>query len=300
MEDNIIKNKSKKKIVLTLSFLVIVILSTFIIARYNNYLNNINNKEIVNEVIGEDIVKISLEEIQGFLEEPEKQTFPGNPRVKFSHEGAEVAYIDHFGNIMGSSGWFTNINSTNINSTIFYEDGNRLALNLSLDNYLLLTDQRYNETDELNSINTTANIEALNFTQGPHTVDTGTNYYPTDVNLTVGTYNASLVNGSDTGYIAGHAICDAEYSGSHMCNEFEINLWYANGGKGYDNENGWVIAGGGKFIPADVPVNDCLGFTYDGTVSYLGSYYHFDNDNGGDIRNLNCASEFKLPCCTYE
>jgi len=125
----------------------------------------------------------------------------------------------------------------------------------------------------------------------------GTNYYPTSVNLTAGAYNGSLVNGSDTGYVAGNSICDVEFSG-HMCDQFEVTQWIAQGNLDVTGDS-WVHAGGPKYVPADIPVNDCNGWTYAETTSYLGNYWHFDTSTGGDGRAINCGTELKLTCCVY-
>ena len=116
------------------------------------------------------------------------------------------------------------------------------------------------------------------------------------VNLTTGTYSGELVNGSLTGYKAGDEICNLEYSGSHFCNEFEIASWEA---RTINNEDAWVIAGAPKYVPADIPVNDCKGWTWGTAGTYLGNYWHFNSTNGGEGRALNCGTNLKLACCKY-
>ena len=126
----------------------------------------------------------------------------------------------------------------------------------------------------------------------------GTNYYPTSVNLTAGTYNGSLINGSNTGYAAGNAICNIEFNG-HMCDEFEIFQWFANTASPNLNADAWINSGGPKYIPASVPVNDCKGWTHGSAGTYLGNYMHFNSTTGGDSRALNCGTFLKLACCVY-
>ena len=116
------------------------------------------------------------------------------------------------------------------------------------------------------------------------------------VNLTTGTYTGELTNGSLAGYKACDAICDAEFTGSHFCTEFEVATWSL---KSINNEDAWVIAGGPKYVPATIPVNDCNGWTHGVAGTYLGNYWHFNSTTGGEGRALNCGSTFKLACCTY-
>jgi len=128
----------------------------------------------------------------------------------------------------------------------------------------------------------------------------GSGYAPTSINLTENTYNGNITNGSLEGYRAANAICNTEFGG-HLCTEFEVMAYYANSTATTDinNSNAWINAGGPKYIPASVPVNDCNGWTYEGTTSYLGNYYYFNNETGGDSRALNCGSTFQLACCVY-
>ena len=116
------------------------------------------------------------------------------------------------------------------------------------------------------------------------------------VNITSGTYTGLIVSGSDTGYKAADDICNSEFSGSHFCTEFEIATWSS---KSIDGEDAWVIAGGPKYVPADVPVNDCNGWTHGSAGTYLGNYWHFDSTTGGDGRAIQCGTSLKLACCSY-
>jgi len=128
----------------------------------------------------------------------------------------------------------------------------------------------------------------------------GSNYYPATVNLTTNTYTGNLTyDGNSDGYATANAICDAEFSGSHMCDESEISQWFAvNGGMSVSGD-AWCNAGGPKYVPATIPVNDCHGWTYNGTTSYLGNYWHFDSTTGGDGRAINCGTELSLCCASY-
>jgi hypothetical protein len=117
-----------------------------------------------------------------------------------------------------------------------------------------------------------------------------------NVNVTSGTYTGAITSGADTGYKAADDICDSEFSGSHFCTEFEIATWSS---KSIDGEDAWVIAGGPKYVPADIPVNDCNGWTHGSAGTYLGNYWHFDSTTGGDGRAINCGTLLKLACCSY-
>jgi hypothetical protein len=123
----------------------------------------------------------------------------------------------------------------------------------------------------------------------------GSGYAPTNINLTAGTYNGSL-----GGYSGANTICDAEFPGSHFCNEFEITLGFSNNASiSINNSDAWCETGGPKYIPATVPVDSCGGWTYSETTTHLGNYWHFDNVTGGVGRAINCGTELKLCCATY-
>lgn len=152
----------------------------------------------------------------------------------------------------------------------------------------------YNKTEVDTNI-TNANTSIYNWivAQG---YGAGGNYAPTNINLTAGTHDGDIENGTAVGYEAGDAICDAEFSGSHFCTEFEVALYQ---GDDIDGEDAWIIAGSPKYIPATVPVNDCQGWTYSGTTTALGNYWHFESDGKGEGRAINCGSTLKLACCSY-
>lgn len=156
----------------------------------------------------------------------------------------------------------------------------------------------------VNDVNITeriaSNNESLkNYVEWVNSTNTKSQSYPKNVNLTSGTYDGSFINGTKTGYNAGNNICNLSFSGSHLCDEFEVMQWFANKVSPNIDDDAWVSAGGPKYIPATVPVNDCNGWTYSGTVSYLGNYYHFNSTTGGDARALNCGTNLKLSCCSY-
>ena len=125
-------------------------------------------------------------------------------------------------------------------------------------------------------------------------------YYPLILNMTTITYNGSLINGSYTGYLAGNQICNLTFNNSHFCTQDEVIKWQnIYNSTLYSGNDTWVISFGPKYIPATVPVNDCNAFTYDGTTSYLGNYYHFNSTYGGDFRAINCATKLPICCVSY-
>jgi hypothetical protein len=173
-----------------------------------------------------------------------------------------------------------------------------LAENLTLwTTKLNVTDQRFNESGGVASLNNTK----LNITDQRYNDTAYADSIPQVrvINLTTTTYNGSLVNGSNTGYKAASSICNLTFNSSHLCTQFEVTYFVQKNNINYLGSNDtWIIAGSPKYIPATSPVNDCNGFTYDSTVSYLGNYWHFNSTTGGEGRALNCATFLRLACCT--
>lgn len=196
------------------------------------------------------------------------------------------------------------LTATQINATIgiyndtmkAYVDAQDTAFN---DSIKAIIDSNYSANDGAYR-NTTNNSYYLN--TNPNSYYNSTNPPPssgiTAVNATAGTHNGALTNGSYVGYRAGNEICSIEFSGSHLCTEFEVSTGFANGVNALDNEDTWIIAGGPKYVPATIPVDDCKGFTYSGTSTNLGNYYHHNTTSGGEPRAINCGSTLKLACCT--
>jgi len=116
------------------------------------------------------------------------------------------------------------------------------------------------------------------------------------VDLTSGTYTGEITNGSYIGYTAADEICDIEFPGSHFCTEFEVATWSS---RSIDNDDAWIIAGGPKYVPAEIPVDDCHGWTYGEPGIHLGNYWHFNSTTGGDPRAIHCGTSLNLACCTY-
>ncbi len=108
-------------------------------------------------------------------------------------------------------------------------------------------------------------------------------------------------NGSSIyGYTAGNAICNSEYKGSHLCSQNEIigSISYLDisNHSSWDGA-AWISAGGAKYSPAQVPVNDCNGFKHGASGTFLGSFWIFNRDNGGVGGIGTCANNIPLACC---
>ncbi|MFB6246531.1 MAG: hypothetical protein ABEI74_03005 [Candidatus Pacearchaeota archaeon] len=145
-------------------------------------------------------------------------------------------------------------------------------------------------------INASGTVRANKFIQDGSAISGAA---PSAINLTSSKYDGKITNGSKKGYAAANQICGDEFSGAHLCNEFEVMRAYDSGNADHlNNVDAWINAGGPKYVPADTPVNDCNGWTYNGTSDYLGNYWHFDSSTGGDGRAINCGTEFKLACCS--
>ena len=102
------------------------------------------------------------------------------------------------------------------------------------------------------------------------------------------------------GYECADWICNNNFTGTHLCQEFEIlqtptykNISYMPTWSGY----GWYSAGGAKYAPASFPANDCNGWTKD-TSSYIGNFMEFDTSIGGGVPSAGtCNYDKALACC---
>ena len=119
-------------------------------------------------------------------------------------------------------------------------------------------------------------------------------------NNTPATYTPDFSRDGYTGYPAGNAICNDTFPGTHMCAQSEvINTMYIKDISTLAEwtGNAWVHTGGPKFAPAANPVNDCKGWTIGSAGNYLGSFWIFDNTNGGYGGAVNCGESKSLACC---
>ena len=119
-------------------------------------------------------------------------------------------------------------------------------------------------------------------------------------NKTATTYTGSLTSGTLVGYLAGNAICNASFLGTHLCSQEEVieTIWRANVST-MANWAGtaWVSSGSPKYAPATTPVNDCNGWTSSVAASYLGNYWAFSATGGGVGATINCGTSIALACC---
>lgn len=119
-------------------------------------------------------------------------------------------------------------------------------------------------------------------------------------NKTTMTYTGSLTSGTLVGYLAGHAICNATYQGTHFCSQEEVieTMWHANVSTMITwSGTAWVNSGAPKYAPATTPVNDCNGWTSAVAASYLGNYWAFSTTGGGVGATINCGTSVALACC---
>ena len=119
-------------------------------------------------------------------------------------------------------------------------------------------------------------------------------------NKTTTTYAGSLTSGTLVGYLAGNAICNASFLGTHFCTQEEVmeTIWHMNiSTMSTWTGDAWVSSGAPKYAPAPTPVNDCNGWTSAVASSYLGNYWHFSTTGGGYGATINCGTSIALACC---
>lgn len=112
----------------------------------------------------------------------------------------------------------------------------------------------------------------------------------------VTSYNGQFTSGLKTGYDAANTICDAAYTGSHMCRTDEIldtiatkdistlfsgiaDAWIAEGPPGYTADS-----------------NDCRGWT-SSNLAHLGPWWDFATSGGGVGYLTNCSTTKPIACC---
>lgn len=190
-----------------------------------------------------------------------------------------------FFNITTFQGTIGNFTQLWVNGTQITSSGS--TVNLS--NY-------YNKT-EINVMNNslTSQIQSVN-----NSLANLTSYAPiAKVNFTALTYNGSLSYNGLVGYRAGHAICQSQFTDSFMCGQEDINDYLGNNKTFTVATDAWIFAGGPKYVPADIPVSDCNGFTYDGIGAGLGNYFKTNTTSGsGTFNAINCQTQIQLACCS--
>ena len=123
---------------------------------------------------------------------------------------------------------------------------------------------------------------------------------PTFYNKTTTTYKGNLTYGTYWGYVAGDYLCDSEFSGTHLCSFSEIKHTISStniSGLASFTGEAWMATGSAKYSPAALPVNDCNGFKWNKTTSYLGNWWKFNQDTGGEGKTGHCGNSLPLACC---
>ena len=160
--------------------------------------------------------------------------------------------------------WADNINATIINSSIIYQDGNRVLDESNNGSYLSTYNATYASASKATFINYT-NIKTT----------------------------GNISNGSLVGYAAGTAICNSEISGSHMCTMDEV--LEAQNNNEYSNFTAtFRVSEGAPGYLANA--NDCSGWK-DATTSSLGAIWVGNNINGGSGALVSCSAERAIGCC---
>jgi hypothetical protein len=113
---------------------------------------------------------------------------------------------------------------------------------------------------------------------------------------TVGHVGELTFPGGILGYDAANKICDADFTGSHFCTQAEMILSVNSVDISGWTGSVWIAAGGAKYSPAPVPVNDCNGWKQGVAGSYLGNFWMMDA-NGGKGGVGHCANLLPLACC---
>ena len=119
-------------------------------------------------------------------------------------------------------------------------------------------------------------------------------------NKTSTSHYPNFSSGGYVGYLAGNHICDQEFSGTHLCYQAEVIRTMDNLNISLIDEwsgSAWIITGGGKYSPADLPVNDCNGFKRGSPGSFLGSFWIFNKTDGGSGGIAHCGNQIPLACC---
>ncbi len=214
-------------------------------------------------------------------------------------------------NVSGDRPAFFNMADEYDDAFIIYDEADatnvlRIDSSLSGKNILLSEEGNYNV-----GIGTTTPTEALDVVGNIAVSGTVDGVDVSDLYATVLAQSASVFVGKTTatytgnlgvnGYKSGNALCAADHTGSHLCSQAEIlytietvaDLSTLTGWSG----DVWMSTGGAKYSPADLPVNDCNGWTHGVGGTYLGSFWRTDTTTGGSGKVSNCGVSFNLACC---
>jgi hypothetical protein len=173
-------------------------------------------------------------------------------------------------------------------------DFNESKLNESIDAKLVgKADYEFGDND----FNGSGNVTASYFI-GDGSLLTGVGGH--FVGRSTSSYNGGLSAGGYTGYRAGNYLCDSDIAGSHLCSFAEID--YTIGTRNLSAISGWtgeawISTGPAKYSPANLPANDCNGFTHGSLGDYLGNWWSFDTGTGGVGKTGHCGNTLRLACC---
>lgn len=124
---------------------------------------------------------------------------------------------------------------------------------------------------------------------------TNTSYF---FNKTYQSYTAAFSAYGLTGYTAGNAICNKNFTGSHLCSWTEVVRTYdiSNVSNLPDwTGTAWIAGGPSKYTGIGVLfVNDCHGFTDASGADSYGNAWDFTNNKG---LTGNCGSIIPIACC---
>lgn len=114
--------------------------------------------------------------------------------------------------------------------------------------------------------------------------------------LTSGTYDGQFTyTGGFVGYQAADQICNAEFAGSHMCQTDEVISYIHNYSiTPLNGLNAWISEGAPGYTANS---NDCAGWTNNSNSLYLGSFWYFDSNGGGNGSLINCSLQKSIACC---
>lgn len=117
-------------------------------------------------------------------------------------------------------------------------------------------------------------------------------------NKTFDSYSGNLSLDGYDGYLAGDYICDKNFSGTHLCDQYELldtrNFKDISSLASWTGDV-WVISGSSKYTGVGVLlVNDCNGFKHGVSGSYYGNFALLGSNI---IGTQHCGNSLPLACC---
>lgn len=120
------------------------------------------------------------------------------------------------------------------------------------------------------------------------------------VGQTTTSHTGAFSGGGKSGYLAGNFICDQEFPNSHICTQTELMFSISQIDVTTEPDwtyAAWIASGAAKYSPANVPANDCDGFTHGTPGTYLGTFWIFDQTDGGAGGLGHCGNTIPIACC---